>query len=292
MNSNDIETIDIESALRLYRGSHIDNDLLLIDEVADIPLPGESRRMKSLLIALCLKGKAQYTVDTIEYKVKPNDIMIISNGQVVDDYLLSRDCSGIAIMVSYDFYREIVSDVHELSSLFIFSRNHPVVTLSQDESDMIQEYYRSLKSKVEDQSHHFRREVARSLLSTVIYDISNSLYHIMNTENVKQTRADKIFKEFIQLVEANYHEKRRVGWYGGQLCISPKYLSETIKAISHQTPNEWIDRYVVLEICNLLRNTTKSIKEIAQDLHFPTQSFLGKYFKEHVGVSPTEYRRG
>ncbi len=292
MTSTNIEPISVESALQFYQGSHIDNDLLLIDEVADIPLPSDPRRMKSLLMALCLQGKAQYTVDTIEYKVKPNDIILISNGQVVDDYLLSRDCSGIAIMVSYDFYRDIVSDVHELSSLFIFSRNHPVVTLSEDESNMIMRYYRMLKNKVDDNDHHFRRNVARSLLSTVFYDVSNSLYHIMNTKEAKPSRADKIFKEFIQLVEANFREKRRVGWYGAQLCISPKYLSETIKAISHQTPNEWIDRYVVLEIRNQLRNTTKSIKEIAQDMHFPTQSFLGKYFKEHVGVSPTEYRRG
>lgn len=292
MTHNNIEFISVESALQLYQGRHIDNDLLLIDEVADLPLPNESRRMKSLLLALCIRGEAQYTVDTIEHKVKPNDIMIISNGQVVDDYLLSPDCSGIAIMVSYDFYREIVFDVHELSSLFIFSRNHPVVTLSEDEARMIQEYYQLLKNKVEDQNHHFRREVARSLLSTVIYDLSNSLYHIANTTTIKQTRADRIFKEFIQLVEANYREKRRVTWYGNQLCISPKYLSETVKSVSRQTPNEWIDRYVILEICNLLRNTTKSIKEIANDLHFPTQSFLGKYFKDHVGVSPKEYRRG
>ena len=292
MTHNNIEFISVESALQLYQGRHIDNDLLLIDEVADLPLPNESRRMKSLLLALCIRGEAQYTVDTIEYKVKPNDIILISNGQVVDDYLLSRDCSGIAIMVSYDFYREIVSDVHELSSLFIFSRNHPVVTLSEDEARMIQEYYQLLKNKVEDQNHHFRREVARSLLSTVIYDLSNSLYHIANTTTIKQTRADRIFKEFIQLVEANYREKRRVTWYGNQLCISPKYLSETVKSVSHQTPNDWIDRYVILEICNLLRNTTKSIKEITQDMHFPTQSFLGRYFKEHVGVSPKEYRRG
>ena len=149
MTHNNIEFISVESALQLYQGRHIDNDLLLIDEVADLPLPNESRRMKSLLLALCIRGEAQYTVDTIEHKVKPNDIMIISNGQVVDDYLLSPDCSGIAIMVSYDFYREIVSDVHELSSLFIFSRNHPVVTLSEDEARMIQEYYQLLKNKVE-----------------------------------------------------------------------------------------------------------------------------------------------
>jgi AraC-like DNA-binding protein len=34
-----------------------------------------------------------------------------------------------------------------------------------------------------------------------------------------------------------------------------------------------------------------SIKEIAQHLNFPNQSFLGKYFKEHVGMSPSEYRK-
>ena len=35
----------------------------------------------------------------------------------------------------------------------------------------------------------------------------------------------------------------------------------------------------------------KRIKQIAMDMNFPSQSFMGKYFKEHVGMSPTEYRR-
>ena len=47
-----------------------------------------------------------------------------------------------------------------------------------------------------------------------------------------------------------------------------------------------------MELRVLLKNTSKSIKEIAQEMHFPNQSFLGKYFKEHVGVSPSEYRKG
>jgi AraC-like DNA-binding protein len=40
-----------------------------------------------------------------------------------------------------------------------------------------------------------------------------------------------------------------------------------------------------------LKNTTKTIKEIARDLNFPNQSFLGKFFREHVGISPLRYRR-
>ena len=33
-----------------------------------------------------------------------------------------------------------------------------------------------------------------------------------------------------------------------------------------------------------------SIQEISYYLNFPNQSFFGKYFKRHVGMSPQEYR--
>ena len=75
------------------------------------------------------------------------------------------------------------------------------------------------------------------------------------------------------------------------MCITSKYLSETVKSVSHRSPNEWIEKYVTLELRVLLQNTSKSIKEIAKELNFPNQSFLGKYFKEHVGISPSRYRK-
>jgi AraC-like DNA-binding protein len=83
-----------------------------------------------------------------------------------------------------------------------------------------------------------------------------------------------------------------VGWYAEQMGITPKYLAETIKTVSQRSPNAWIDQYVVLELRVMLRNTTKSIRQISEEMNFPNQSFMGKYFKEHVGVTPSEYRRG
>jgi AraC-like DNA-binding protein len=41
----------------------------------------------------------------------------------------------------------------------------------------------------------------------------------------------------------------------------------------------------------MLKDSALSIKEIAQQLHFPNQSFFGKFFKEHVGMSPSKYRK-
>jgi AraC-like DNA-binding protein len=64
-----------------------------------------------------------------------------------------------------------------------------------------------------------------------------------------------------------------------------------VKQATNRSPNDWIDGYVIVEIRMLLKYTGKSIKEIAEIMHFTSQSFLGKYFKEHVGVSPKDYRK-
>lgn len=125
----------------------------------------------------------------------------------------------------------------------------------------------------------------------LIYDLSNAIYRIQLRSDRKPTRAEAIFSDFIRLVEQNYRSERRVGWYAHEMCITAKYLSETVKMVSRRTPNDWIDNYVVMELRVLLKNTTKSIKEISQDMCFPNQSFMGKYFKEHVGMSPMSYRK-
>ncbi|MDY6114332.1 MAG: helix-turn-helix domain-containing protein, partial [Alloprevotella sp.] len=75
-----------------------------------------------------------------------------------------------------------------------------------------------------------------------------------------------------------------------RLCLTPKYLSEVVKAVSGQTAGQWITTFVVSEAKRLLSDTSLSIKEIAQALHFTSQSFLGKYFKNATGLSPSDYR--
>lgn len=284
----DITTTDIISRAE---PSHIADDIVLVDSLATLRFPVETSRMQCLFFALCLEGSARYVVDTVEQNVGPGDVIIIGNGQTVSDTLVSDDCRGIVIMVSIDFFDEIVKDVHELSQLFLFARDYPVYRLTDKEMADAMKYYAHMKQKADETSHHFRREVVRSLFTTLIYDLSNAIYRVIHGRTVRHTRSESIFVDFIRLVEQNFRTQRKVSWYGEQLCISAKYLSETVKSISRRTPNEWIDNYVVLESRVLLRNSPKSIKEIAQELNFSNQSFFGKFFKEHVGMSPQAYRR-
>ena len=164
--------------------------------------------------------------------------------------------------------------------------------IKEETAQTFVEYFNLIQRKVKDSSHRFRKELVTVLLKSMLYDIGNEIYQLQLSTNNKQTRAEKIFYDFIQLLQEHFRYERRVNWYAGQLNITPKYLSESVKQVSKRPPNDWIDRYVIMEIRVLLKNSTMSIKEIAQELHFPNQSFLGKYFKEHVGMSPLKYRKG
>jgi len=291
MNNEHLAEISVAEVRRLYPTSGVGGDIALFEECADMPVPAEPRRIKCIIMALCLHGTVSYTANMQPETAQANDVLIVGEGQVVGNFEKSADFSGIAIMLSYNMFHEIVQGVHELSSLFLFSRTHPVFRLLPNESQEVIRYFNMIKEKVDDQFHHYRRDVARSLITTMIFDLDNALYRIQQTMERKLTRAEIIFTQFIQLVEQNYKTERRVGWYGEQLCITAKYLSETVKQVSRRTPNDWIDNYVMVELRVQLRNTTKSIKEIAHEMNFPSQSFLGKFFKEHAGMSPLAYRR-
>ena len=159
--NKEIYEVTIASTLSQYKGSHIDNDIVLFDNLAQIPFPDRTRRMQCMMAALCLNGRATYRLDTIEHTVERNDVIIITNGMVVDNCSFSEDFSGIGFIISPNFFSDIAKDVHEISSLFLFARSNPVSTLSMKEADTFCDYYKMLKSKIDCVGHHFRRDVAR-----------------------------------------------------------------------------------------------------------------------------------
>ena len=290
MNQKILET-DFEKAKKWVSGEYIEDDLLLIDQLADAPFPAEPRRMNFILLGFCTRGQVEYRVDTVEHVVHPGEVIIVSERHVVDHYKASPDLMGLCMMVSVPFFKEVIRDVSDLSALFLFSRNHPVMKLTEREGDIFHRYFYAIRERITDTTNHFRRELIRTLMLAMFYDLSNVIYSFRQQTNQRKSRADEIFAQFIKMVEANCKEERRVAWYAEQLGITPKYLSETVKHVSKRTPNEWIDNYVTLEIRVQLKTSTKTIKDIAKEMKFPNQSFLGKYFKEHVGMSPSDYRR-
>lgn len=284
--------IYLDEAYKWGNAEYLADGLVLTDSMAHSLLSEGPARMNFIIMALCKKGKATYSLDTRKQDVKVGDLMFISEGHVVSAYEATPDFECLYIMLSTEFYHSFVMNVKNVSSLLLFSMNNPVVPLTTHEIQVYTNYYMIIRQKMADKAHHFRTNLVKALLLAMFYDMSNVIWRVGQSEDIRtRKRADSLFTEFITLLEENVRTERRVSWYAEQIGITPKYLSEMVKQVSKRTPNDWIDNYVMLEIRVLLKNTTKSIKEIADAVNFPNQSFLGKFFKEHMGMSPSEYRK-
>ena len=268
----------------------LDDDLQLSDQINKAPMPSDPRKTNFILIGLCTKGKISYRMDTEELVVHAGELLVVSERHVIDGYKCSDDMEGLCIMMSVDFFHEIIKSVHDVSSLFVFARMQPVMKLEADEIATFTEYFQFIKQKISDNHNHFRKDLIRTLMLAMFYDVGNVIYRVKNFDE-SLLRSEKVFTRFLKMVEENCKRERRVSWYAQQLNITPKYLSTAVKRISGRTAVEWIENYVTMELRVLLKNSTKSIKEITEELNFPNQSFLGKYFKEHVGMTPSAYRK-
>lgn len=281
---------DLKKAKEWSKSVFLDDDLLLTEHINEAPMPTEPRKMNIIIIGLCTQGEIIYKLDTQEQVIKPGDILIVSERHVVDSYRHSPDMQGLCMMMSLHFFHEIIQNIRDVSSLFLFARSHPVMSLEQKEIDTFKAYFNVIKQRLGDRSNHFHKDLIRTLLLAMFYDLSNIIYRVQNNDRPR-SRAESIFLDFIRMVEKNCRTERRVGWYAQQLSMTPKYLTECVKQISQRTPNEWIENYVSLELRVQLKNSNKSIKEIANEMHFPDQSLMGKYFKKIVGLTPLQYRR-
>lgn len=287
----DLEHITIDSVSQASSSIRLLDDVVLVDDIKSIRIPDQAKRMDCLLYAFCIKGEAEYTVDTIRRNVRAGQIIIVGINQVIADVRCSDDCVGRCVFISRDYIREILSGIRGLSSVFLFTRMHPVFTMTLDSIQGFQEFYHLIRQKMTETTHRFRRDTVRALMQAFVYDAGNIIWHVIKADGQQNSRAEEIFIRFLLLVQDNFRKERRVSWYARQLSITPKYLSETIRVVSRETPSQWIDDFVTLELRVMLRNSNLSIKEITDRMHFPNQSFLGKFFKEHVGMSPKEYRK-
>lgn len=289
MSNQKFYDVTIPIVIKDCEGISLGQEVFLMHGFKKMKEPDKVYRMRCLVMAVCLEGECGYTVDTISQSIRPNDIFVLRKGHVVTDCWQSPDFRGYVALFSYAFFDEAIKGMSGLSSLFLFANEHAVRNIDDVEKERLVAYYGMIKSTIENEMLMYRHETVQALVSALLYDITSVISGFYRGSSAG-SRAERIFLNFMHLVGKNFSRERRVSWYSEQIGLSPKYLSETVKSVSNRTPNEWIDYYVMLELRVRLRNTESSIKEITQGMNFSSQSFLGKYFKEHAGMSPSEYR--
>lgn len=291
MPKKELEALTIPLIKEHMAATFLDNDCLIINAFQKLNPISKPYKAGFIVFTLCIQGESSFALDAFRYSLKANDILIIKEGETFSDFKPSADYQGYSIIMSSNFFDEIIKDMPEFSFLFRLSGDHSLFSLQPFESRAIIAYSQLIETKMHQTGHRYLKETIGSLIKTMIYDISEAFHRVQKPLPSRRTRSEIIFEDFIHLVETHFKQERRVSWYSEKLFITPKYLAEAVKKVSKRTPNEWIIQYITWELRVQLRNSRKNIKEIAKELNFPNQSLLGKFFKDQTGMSPSEYRK-
>ena len=241
-------------------------------------------------IGFCLEGSAEIEINLIEHTILKNEIVIISKNQIIFHHKISDNFRFILFSYSTEILNEFVNDIRKYPPFFVFFRQRfPSFTLNQTEAEHILDYYNLMWKVTKNVQTEYKSDAIKHLLSSLL--ITLHCFANKNADKPAQTsRKHEIVHGFFTLIFEHYKDAKDVSFYADKLYVSPKYLSALVKRETERSAKDCIDNYVILE-SRVLLNSSFTIQEISQQLNFPNQSFFGKYFKKHTGMSPSMYRK-
>ena len=275
----------------LYADKSIGTDFFITEELRLLALSEYPYRSEGYIIGICTRGTAMVEVNLQVYDARPDAMLLATPFHILRIFNASEDYLCRFVVFSKAFLTEHSINSHFLESFSFFKTSAtPVIYLDHEHAKTLLKIYGLIQEKLQNEAHPYRREISRSILTTLLYEVAAAYEQQHVIIKNKQTRKQELNLLFQNMVFNHYREHRTVQYYADALFVSPKHLTETVKEVTGKTAGDWIDDAVTLEAKVLLRNHEISIAQVASQVNFPEQSSFGKYFKKQTGVSPSEYR--
>ena len=273
------------------------DDLVLMENIGAVPSGGVCLQNHGIIF-FCTEGRAQFEYDGTVVRVQKNDMFLYMAHSTACNFLTSSNFNCRQIWFSRSELWNI--EIYNLISVsdMTLLKLYPVVHLTDDEIKLCDTYFQLLCNRIKMSTSVLTPYIVRSLLGTMLLELL-SIMRLNSERMVVEGRQEeinpslhkkRIIDNFMRLVEQSDGRIRRVDDFATQLNVTPKYLSTILKEVMNRRPSTYIQLYTLKAIEHRLRFTDMTMQEIANDLNFPNPSFFGKYCKEHLGMTPLEYR--
>lgn len=265
-------------------------DFWIFDNFSALMLPAMTEPLKlSATVSIYVRtGSAKVNINLMSFDIQAPAIVNVRAGEIMQPTEMSPDFQASFVVLSKTFVEDIFMHINDLQNLSAIARN-PVTRIPEEISAKFDNLYESLHVVADDTENPHLLKVLEHCLIAFYYRYAYKFFNLLKPNTDAGYR---LCDKFIDLAHKNFKDYRFLDFYSDRLGVTTKHLSRTVKQQTGYSAAAWIDRFVILEAKVLLKSSNLTIQQISDTLHFPTQSFFGKYFKKHVGMSPKAYRNG
>ena len=243
------------------------------------------------MILLCTEGEANIRVHFSEWLLKPGAVITLFPGDVVSITHKNEEFKAETLRYAASLLREASLQLEH--TVYSELKTDRCRTESPTLTSIVSNMFALLRMYFEQEGCICLDQLVLLQLKAFFLGFYDYLYRnpIKRTADNGSPRTKELFNRFMRELENRYRQSRDVSFYAELLNISPKYLNIVTQRITSHTIKTIIDQYVVLQIKQSLTTEEKSIKQLAWEYHFSDLSFFCRYFKQHTGMTPQQFRK-
>jgi len=236
-----------------------------------------------------LQGDGYVFVNDIKYPVTGNCLISYLKGQVVRVKVSSRKTVQRCVAFSDEFMESLYHAALSLNEIRSSILLNPVTRLEEEQTYGLKVYISVLRNIAAKTSNPNNLMCAKYVTLALFY---GPLYNVLLGKLKSETmRCPSVSSQFFRLLEDNFQNEHRLGFYADSLNISIKYLYECVSSATGKSPSYWIDYHMTVFAKKKLADPDLSVSQIAEHLHFAGLPSFSKFFKKQTGKTPGEYRK-
>lgn len=289
VNLVDVSAMSVNEDLVKYN----DDELVIVDKLREIPQLG-SGKIDFNVVAACITGCMRLEVSGQPTTVNAQQIFVCHPHVVLSNLMISPDFECKVMCLSDRLLRSILQSQMLIWDNMLYKQRYRIIDIPSDRFGL----YNELRYQWINEENPFKREILVSLLRVALLELCHQLMSKNKDQKAGEdllqegnSRMETLFHQFLKNIARRRIKKLSVSEYAEELCITPKYLSTVCRTVSEKSPTDWISEYVIEDITHYLKNTELTASQIGIELGFPNASFFGKYVREHLGMSPNEFRK-
>ncbi len=241
---------------------------------------------------LCLEGTAKVQINFSNWELSQNSFIIFYPGDIVLWEKVSGDFMANALRYTPELLRTASMNIeHEI---YRELRDDRICSNPQLIQGVVKSMFKIFNFYFGDPYTPSIDRIATLQVQSFFIGFADYMRYnpaSPHSQGKDSKRNQQLFAEFMRLIEEHYHEGFEVIYYARLMNISRKYLGHVSMEHTGLTAKHIIDEYRIQQLKLALSTTTKSLKEITNDFHFPDQASFTRYFKAHTGKSPKDYRK-
>lgn len=174
---------------------------------------------------------------------------------------------------------------------------NPVFELNEGQKQQVSAFYERMLEEINsDYIHKY------DLLRTMVLELLHFAMKMQPSANINQqphNAAQRIATLFLELLERQFpiddtHQTvqlRTANDYAQQLNIHVNHLNRAVKEVTDKTTTQLIADRLLQEAKILLKRSDWNVADIAYGLGFSEPTHFNNFFRKHVELSPTAFRK-